>query len=106
MKTLFVASIFALCLGLSARAPADQDQRNSSVFCGGHLNTARTGEGIYDRSGRRVGELRQNPLFKNRTNVFDREGRQTGYLDQALVRDYLRTSGSRLLGVQLAKGFR
>lgn len=82
MKTLLVAAIFALSLGLSGRTAADQDQRDSSVFCGGYLKTDRTGEGIYDRSGQRVGELRQDPLFRNRTNIYDREGGQTGYLEQ------------------------
>ena len=85
MKTLLGIVILALFLGLDGQsAAADQGQPDSSVFCGGYLKTDRTGEGVYDRSGRRVGESRQDSLLRDRTNIYDRDGRQTGYLEEVI----------------------
>ena len=84
MKWLRMTVLSVLCVGLSGQVSADQDQAGSAI-CGGYLDPDRILEGrtnIYDRSGRRVGELRQDRLLRDRTTIYDRDGRQKGYLEK------------------------
>jgi hypothetical protein len=38
---------------------------------------------IYDEKGHRVGTMKQDVLFQNRTNIYDRSGKKTGVLKTA-----------------------